>query len=282
MLVLLASLAAGQAPDAEPPPATPAAPGEAFAQTLPGVARAIEMAPVPGGELVWTDEAGRERRATIAPFFLSRTEVPWEVFDAFVFEETEGEPAEGADALARPTTPYISVDRGFGHEGYPALSMSHRAARAFCAWMSARTGRAYRLPTDLEWQWACRAGGEDCADDARLAAQAWTREDARDTTHPVGSKEPNALGLHDLRGNVAEWVEDASGEAFVMGGSFLDRPRNACCDSRKRPSPLWNASDPQLPKSPWWLADASFVGLRLACDAPAEADLPAEGDGDGR
>lgn len=218
-------------------------------------------------------------------FWISTTEVTWDAFDVMLFrldepEAMRGEPEESgegghdADAFARPSKPYVAVDRGFGHNGYPALSMSLRGADAFCAWLSAKTGRRYRLPTEAEWEHAALAGstGPWCFgdDEAELARFAWHAANAERKTHPVGELAPNAWGLHDVHGNVGEWCttvdEEGRRRGVLRGGSYQDEPERVRADAVKRPRASWNASDPNVPKSPWWLADGPFVGMRVVCD----------------
>ena len=199
-----------------------------------------------------------------APFWIGATEVPWDLYDVFVYrlDEPAGG-ATGADAVARPSKPYISMDRGFGHTGYPAISMSFRGAEAFCAWLSERTGRRYRLPTEREWRHVCSQAALERDD---LKSSAWCRENSGGRTHPVGSKTPDAAGLHDLFGNAAEWCVGEDGRPVVLGGHYRDPAARLGCDMRLEPTSDWNDSDPQLPKSVWWLADAGFVGFRVVCE----------------
>lgn len=94
----------------------------------------------------------------------------------------------------------------------PVTSVSWEEAQEFCVRLSEKEGATYRLPTEAEWEYACRAGGTDPpAAGAELVAVAWYADDSEGTTHPVGSKGPNAWGLHDMLGNVAEWTLDAYG-----------------------------------------------------------------------
>ena len=195
-----------------------------------------------------------------------RTEVPWELYDIFVYGlDQPADDADGADATARPSKPYVPPDRGFGHQGYPAMGMTRHAAEAFCEWLGDAVGLPLRLPTDAEWAHLASAGGEDAPEDP--SEHAWSVENADYTTHPVGRREPNRFGLHDMLGNVAEWVMTDSRRARAMGGSYRD-PADECTPwSVMEQDRSWNASDPQIPKSRWWLADCSWVGFRFVTDA---------------
>jgi formylglycine-generating enzyme required for sulfatase activity len=150
------------------------------------------------------------------------------------------------------------------------MGMTSEAASRFCEWLTLKTGRRYRLPTEAEWELACLAGSVDAysfEDDAgALPAHAWYVENSDYTTHPVAKKEANGWGLFDMHGNVAEWVVDEAGKAVACGGSYQDEAAECTAGSRQRQTPLWNASDPQLPKSRWWLADCGFVGMRVVCE----------------
>jgi formylglycine-generating enzyme required for sulfatase activity len=245
-------------------------PPRSFWQEIPASAFKFEMLPIPG-----------DAERGIKPFFMSRMETTWESFDCFVyrFDEQAVANAQGADGITRPSKPYLPPDRGFGHEGFAAISMSHQNASAFCQWLSARSGRTFRLPTQAEWEYACRAGadtnyafGDDVND---LAAHAWYKENAADVPHAVGSRLPNAWGLHDMHGNVAEWCVNAEGKPVVCGGSYRDKAEDVECGDSQEPLPAWNASDPQIPKSKWWLADAPFIGFRVVCDISQSDDSAA-------
>ena len=188
---------------------------------------------------------------------LGVTEVPWELLDAFVHEKPDSA-GSGADATARPSKPYISMDRGFGHAGFPAISVNSETAQSFCGWLSRRSGRTVRLPRVAELQAACAAAGAD--------PDVWHAGRSGGKTRRVGSGKPDATGFHDLQGNVAEWATDEQGKVVVWGGSFQDPASEQRCDRVRRPDPEWNASDPQMPPSRWWLADGSFIGFRVAVE----------------
>ena len=81
----------------------------------------------------------------------------------------------------------------------------------------------------------------------------------------MAAKEPDALGLYDVYGNAAEWCTAADDTGVTLGGSYRDGAEKIGCAARVPPSDAWNASDPQFPKSIWWLADAGFVGFRVVC-----------------
>ena len=190
-----------------------------------------------------------------------KTEVPWELYDIFVYrlDKAEGEP--DADGIARPSKPYVPPDRGFGHDGYPAMGMTRSAAEAFCAWLSESTELTFRLPTQFEWTAFAGHGAEP------IDGVAWHAGNAEFTTHPVARKPANAHGLHDTLGNVAEWVTADSRRPVAMGGSYRDQPDRCTVTSRQQQERSWNASDPQIPKSQWWLADCSWVGFRFVTES---------------
>jgi formylglycine-generating enzyme required for sulfatase activity len=250
-------------------------PPRPFEQRLSGTTVALQMVPIPAGETAVPTGDSR-MLVSLHPVYMSATEITWDLYDLFVYrlDEEEGEIDPAVDAVTRPSKPYIPPDRGFGHAGYPAISMSARGAQEFCAWLSVRTGRRYRLPTEAEWQHAClagRAGPYGFEDPGPLAEYAWFKGNAGDQTRPVGQKRANAWGLYDMHGNVAEWVIGADGKPLVRGGSYLDPSEAVTAFSRARQTPDWNASDPQFPKSSWWLADCTFVGFRIVCEMEPDA-----------
>jgi formylglycine-generating enzyme required for sulfatase activity len=232
-------------------------PPSRFQQQVPGSTATLDLVLIPAED--------NQTPALVAPFYLSTTEIPWDLYDLFVFrldDENQELADKGADAISRPSKPYIPPDRGFGHSGYPAISMTAKGAQEFCVWLSARTGRNYRLPTEAEWEHACRAG----ADTAPLADRAWFAENAGNKTHALAQKQPSPTGLFDMHGNAAEWVIGHDGKPVTRGGSYLDTADRVGCAARAKQTSDWNASDPQFPKSAWWLADAPFVGFRVVCE----------------
>ena len=224
-----------------------------FTQAIGTTGLKIQMLPVPSGD--GTDT-----------FWMARTEIDWDTFDAFVFDVDEL-PVKGTlEAETRPTRPYMLVDRGFGHAGYPAISMSKRGAEAFCTWLSELTQRTWRLPTTREWSRACELGA---VPEHQMESYAWYEANAEWTTHPVATREADALGFHDLHGNIAEWAVEEDGRGVVMGGSFISTIDEITCTSSQPDTKDWNESDPQIPRSIWWLADGPFIGFRIVCDAPS-------------
>lgn len=225
--------------------------------SVPGALSAFDLVPVPGGEVRVTGQSGMETR-TVAPFYIGRTEVTWELYDLFAFGLDTVRAAGRADAIARPSRPYGAPDYGFGHQGYPVISVTREAAAAFAAWLSVRTGHRYRLPTEAEWQRAA-----DLAGAAPMDRLAWHAGNARAKSHPVAARAADALGLHDLFGNAAEWVVSADGRRVTRGGSWRDPLTLVGPQARAVQDDSWNERDPQFPKSSWWLSDAPFVGFRL-------------------
>jgi len=219
--------------------------------SIPRTLVTFEMVLVPGGP-------------GVQPFFLGRTELAWEAYDAFTLSPAPPVNATGADATARPSRPYGAPDYGFGHQGFPTMSVTRAAAEAFCVWLSERTGKRYRLPTDAEWTHvATLAAGNARLSSARRDRLAWHRGNAGEKTHAVATRAPDALGLHDLFGNVAEWVTTNDGSRVARGGSYVDAPADVGPHARAAQDASWSERDPQIPKSRWWLSDAPFIGFRL-------------------
>ena len=193
------------------------------------------------------------------------------------------------DAVSSATPPYVEMSFGMGVENYPAICMTQHAAIKFCEWLSALTGKFYRLPTEAEWEYACRAGtsssysfGDNIED---LYEYGWFKSNSNDSYNKVKQKKPNPWGLYDMHGNVSEWTLDQyiptiyrtrkniSVDPFeipnkvypktVRGGSWMDNPSRLRSASRRPSSKKWKKRDPQIPKSIWWHTDAPFVGIRV-------------------
>ncbi|QEH38905.1 Serine/threonine-protein kinase pkn1 [Aquisphaera giovannonii] len=285
-----------------------------YTEAIPGTAVKFEMVGIPGGTFSMGSPPGEQGRrdnegprhpVAIRPFWMGRTEVTWDEYDefrkgGFVSNRTNAEAiARDADAVTRPTPAYPDETRGYGRAGYPAIGISHHAAMEYCHWLSKKTGRRYRLPTEAEWEYAARAGsgtpysfGEDAS---RLGDHAWYAENA-EKPQPVGKKKPNPWGLHDIHGNVAEWCLDRYlGNAYsrfptdrptsgpvlppgaapfphvARGGSWADRAEACRSAARRSSHPSWNQTDPD--GSIWWLWDADFVGFRMARAVEEQDDL---------
>jgi formylglycine-generating enzyme required for sulfatase activity len=219
----------------------------AYTQDIPDSLVQFDMLPIAGS-------------ASVAPFWISKTEATWQAYDAWMFAR-QGQSVE-FDAESKPSTPYLPPDRGWGHQDYPAMSLTYHAARMYCEWLSSTTGHQYRLPTESEWEYACRAGAAGPSQQP-LDALAWYAANADLTTHPVGGKQPNAWGLHDMLGNVAEWCLGADGQPIVKGGSYKQAGDELDYAWRRAREAAWAAMDPQIPKSRWWLSDGPFIGFRV-------------------
>jgi formylglycine-generating enzyme required for sulfatase activity len=279
---------------------------QSYTETIPGTAVTFEMVAIPGGTFAMGSAAGERGRGAdegpahevrIAPFWMEKTETTWNEYDAFAFAQAiaragggAAAPPSGADAITKPTPPYADESFGFGKGRQPAISMQYHAAMEYCRWLSAKTGKIYRLPTEAEWEYAARAGSRTAYsfgdDPSKLDTYAWHEGNSGGHPHPVGGKQPNAWGLHDMHGNVAEWVVDHYDPGFyakvaagalgpvllpderrysyvVRGGSWDDPPARLRSAARLGSSEDWNRRDPQSPQSIWWHTDATFVGFRV-------------------
>lgn len=233
-----------------------------MADSLAGLRLSWELVRVAAGDVQLPTSSGN-RTVRVETFLIGRTEVPWELYDVFALRlDVPRAERSTVDAVSRPSSPYGAPDRGFGHRGYPAISVTHAAALRFAAWLSERTGHRYAVATDAQWQRAA-----DLAFGGVLPASydslAWWAANSTGSTHPVGRRAPDRLGLFDLLGNAGEWVTDEEGRGLLRGGSYLT-PRDSLAPTRReRQLPTWNQTDPQDPKSRWWLSDGPFAGFRI-------------------
>jgi formylglycine-generating enzyme required for sulfatase activity len=225
-----------------------------YTESLAGTTVSFEMVPVPAGTVMVDG-----KQVAIKPFHIGRHEVTWDLYDVFALKLDEAKDTGGADAIARPSQPYGAPDYGWGHAGYPAISIARGGAEAFCEWLSKKTGKRYRLPTEAEWAHAAALAVKG----SQIDAVAWHRGNSDSRTHPVGRRQADALGLLDLFGNAAEWVTTDGDSRIVRGGSFRDPATAVGPAARAVQEDDWNERDPQLPKSRWWLSDAPFVGFRV-------------------
>jgi formylglycine-generating enzyme required for sulfatase activity len=241
--------------------------------TVPGTTATYEFIKIPGGTVTVDGKP-----VEVKPIWVGKTEVPWDCFEIWAMAldlPLNQRKLATKDGGSRPTAPYGAADRGYGHEGYPALGMNYEGTLDYCKWLEERLKVKFRLPTEAEFIYAAQAGTGKDPTPAELDKIAWFKSNSDSKTHPIGEKAPNAFGLHDMYGNVAEWVmkpDPASDEKFIKGGSFKDTAKNVNSKSRNIWNADWQARDAQDPKSKWWMSDADFAGFRLVADQdPAPA-----------
>jgi formylglycine-generating enzyme required for sulfatase activity len=257
----------------------------AYKITVPNTTISYEMVSIPAGSFQMgttkKDEQPRHK-VTLDAFWMQAHEVTWDEYRLFMFAAQAGETThkdEAVDAVSRPTRPYMEMSFGMGINGFPAISMTQHAANKYAEWLSAKTGEFYRLPTEAEWEYACRA--DSSATPSPLADYAWYAADSNGKYQKVETKKPNAWGLYDMLGNVMEWTLDQYGPYqageqtnpwvratqpyphAVRGGSWNDPATAVTCTARVASDASWKQQDPQLPKSIWYQTDAQWLGFRL-------------------
>ena len=284
--------------------------------TKDGEKISFEMVFIPGGSFLMgspVDEAGRldhegpQHKVRLDSFYLCQKETTIKLFMAFYREtvtakrdffaveeakkDKEQESKDDVDVITGPTPVYGDMTMGY-EDTHPAIGITWHNAMTFCRWLSKKTGKKYHLPTEAEWEYACRAGSTNLFsfgdDPKKLGDFGWYEDTADSETNPVGKKKPNAWGLYDMSGNVREWVHDfysptaykeaakkvpsvnpkgpKTGELHVArGGDYSCSADKLRCAARTFEQEWWRSGDPQIPKSIWWLPEMDFIGFRVAC-----------------
>ena len=317
-------------PDIEPYTAAACVAGFSnFTETVPGTVCAINMVAIPGGtfemgspdkEPFHKADEGPVRKVTVSDFFMSEFEVTWTQYWSFFLEtQSPGRtpPAkiyanntrDDIDAVSGPTPPYGAPDQGWGRGDRPAITMTHYGAETFCQWLSLKTGRKYRLPTEAEWEYAARGGTSSPyyfegnpkkftagrlfgTDTAVIASNVVYALNSHNRTGLPDKMAANPFGLKNMLGNVMEYCSDwyaedaysqmadgavdpkgpeSGSEYVVRGGYYLSDAADVRCAARAHTEhDAWLRTDPQVPKSIWWYSDIKGIGFRVVCEVPEE------------
>ncbi|MFK5922042.1 MAG: formylglycine-generating enzyme family protein [Verrucomicrobiota bacterium] len=271
-----------------------------YRSAIPKTKVPYDMVAIKGGTFLMgspANEKGREKdegpqhKVKIDPFWMGKYEITWNQFELFktttIARRKDGAPVEiPANAtldkiVSAPTTPYMAMDFDMGKGQHPVVNMTQHSASKFCQWLSARTGHYYRLPTEAEWEYACRAGSTTAFSFGNNISKLKDYA-VFDTSQysKVGTKKPNPWGLYDMHGNVVEWCLDQyypdayqSGIITIpaqklyprvaRGGSWYDYPKDYRSSIRFPSNKDWKMSEAQLPQSLWYHTDASWLGFRI-------------------
>jgi len=224
---------------------------ENFTEMIPGTRVSFDMVALPGGKFVMgspDDESLRDidegpvRDVTLSPFWMAKVEVTWDEYLAFFRATSSQGRMEGqvvantkTDAISGATPPWGAPDQGWGKGARPAITMSWYAANVYCKWLSQVTGKKYRLPTEAEWEYACRGGTQTpyffAGDPKKLSSEGFLKKIFGPDTSVISSHviynvnsssktaEPtfvksNPFGLKNMSGNVYEFCSDVYSADF--------------------------------------------------------------------
>lgn len=270
--------------------------GEISKVAIPGGKLELSLSYIPAGQLSIKSADGKSLPIQLDAFWIGSREVTYDEFLLFQYRRNDNNSSNwkdgkySADAVTRPTPQYMDYTWGMGTlGGVPTVAMTQQGAMRYCQWLYQKTGQFFRLPTEAEWEYACRAGSatalpEGVTED-NLGDYAWYFDNANEKYHPTAQKKANAWGLFDMLGNVAEWTADAYVDDYfaesskkpnnpwykpsakyshtIRGGSFDDNPEDCSCSKRVKSLPSLQKRDPQIPRSRWWNTDSSWLGFRV-------------------
>jgi formylglycine-generating enzyme required for sulfatase activity len=267
---------------------------KSYDEVVPGTGIKFKMVAVPAGSFMMGSpetETGRDadegpqKKVQLGAFWIGEHEVTFAEWDAFFKNMNVPQTkAIAVDAVTRPTAQYIDLTWGMGRDSQnPTNSMSQQAALMYCKWLYQESGVFFRLPTEAEWEYSCKAGEKAPAVD--LVKVGYFKENSSGKYHKVKQLRQNAWGIFDMLGNLSEWTLDQYDPAalskltdntkdpvvgpttrypkVVKGGSYLDEGKQLRCSNRIASEAAWNKRDPQIPKSKWWLTDGMGVGFRI-------------------
>jgi len=235
---------------------------ENFTEKIPGTGVSFRMIAVEGGtfrmgspdnEPLREPDEGPVREVSLSPFWIGEVEVTWDEYLAFFRETSSQGRTEGqvvtsrkVDAVSGPTPPWGAPDQGWGKGSRPAITMTWHAANVYCRWLSMKTGKKYRLPTEAEWEYACRGGTQTPyffegdpkkftsegffkkifrPDTSNIASYVVYKVNSSSRTAPPGQVKPNPLGIKNMSGNVAEFCSDYYSESAYAADSVRVDPR---------------------------------------------------------
>jgi formylglycine-generating enzyme required for sulfatase activity len=245
---------------------------------VPGSKVSFGLVLVPGGTYKVGDPP---RDVTLKPYWIGVRKVSWAEYSLFYESRKEAK----VDGITRPSQPDVVDPKEPFENGaeqgptHPAISIGWFGAMGYCEWLSKKTGRRFRLPTETEWEVAARAGAAGAALDP-LDDFAWHAGNSDAQSRELAKKKPNAWGLFDVLGNAWEnCLEPHQPPALgptLRGGSWKTPAADVRFAKRQNVPDEWAERDPKRPLRLWWLSDGNFVGLRVVSPAdPASAEAQA-------
>ncbi len=275
LTALTAILAFGCGGSDGPEPPADVGAGVAAAPQTVVTKTGIEMVLLPGGEFVMGDDEGEAdekpaHRVRLSPFYIDACEVTQAAYEGL---------------MGKNPAKFTAADR-------PVERVSWLSAVQYCNMRSRREGfkpcydpktlacdftaDGYRLPTEAEWEYACRAGTASRwsfgNDPAKLASHAWFQKNAAKSTHPVRERRPNPWGLYDMHGNVAEWCNDFYQEGYAPAGAGKDPAENAPTGAEQDPRGPALGEERVMRGGSWKADEGSCRSSARASTSPSFAD----------
>ncbi|MCZ4696196.1 hypothetical protein DWB61_16200 [Ancylomarina euxinus] len=279
---------------------------ENYKEQIPGSDVSFDMIAIPSGSFQMAIYANNKfkkkpvsrKEIQLSRFFMAKVELSWDAYLVFLRDvESEGRVhadevnSNDIDVITGATPPWGDPAQGWGMGQRPAISMTWQAAHTYCKWLSKKTGKTYRLPTEAEWEYACGTNSieYETVSEAEFNSMIIYRDNSEAKTHLPEALLANSRGLINMLGNVKEFCSNwyssnpfeneidsilfnpkgprNGKERVIKGGSYRSKQEDVRVNYRESTQhDNWLKTDPQMPKSIWWYSDCRDVGFRLVCE----------------
>jgi formylglycine-generating enzyme required for sulfatase activity len=255
-----------------------------FTEYIPSTSVQFHMTAIPGGSFTFSEQ---KLLLKVDSFYIGTIEVSWDEYLSFLSDTSLEQTKQLTDAVSGATPAFGDPSQGWGMGKRPAIMMTPHAAQIYCKWLSRKTNKRYRLPTEAEWEYAHSLDNKKKLQEPNKVFIIH-KNNSKFKTQLPSFVEPNSTGIKNMPGNVWEICSDTysenefvefytnnkssvpyqnGNESVLKGGAYDSNLKNLNQHTRKSTdNTSWKKTDPQIPKSIWWYTDCINVGFRVVCE----------------